>query len=234
MLTTIAAIAGLIFGASGLLISILNYRRDRPSLTVSLDWDSVTVLDRQGKQARFARIYITNSGRRPIYVTSAGIEFDPPRAPYVERTEKQGQIKGRKLGEGDPPLSLVVTGKTLDIVRGHAEYWKYVRAFAVDSTGKRYLSLKLKQCPPWGVGDGEVPYNFLMWGEVVECDLEQHQFESYLISGQWVLLNPEDHHELVEKLRKAGINESIHDAADTETPSITVLHKTKWPNAPGP
>lgn len=91
-------------------------------------------------------------------------------------------MKGRKLAEGDPPISLVVdaTGGGAEMTREHRSRWREFRAFAEDSTGKRYLSPKVKNCPSWGVGDGRVPWNVSLPTRIIECDLEQHQLESYL------------------------------------------------------
>ena len=192
MLTTITAIAGLIFGVSALLLSLLNYRRDRPKLLVSLRWDAITVRDTKGCDATFGQVYLTNTGRRPIYITAAGVEFDPPNAAWFTLTKKQGKVRGRKLAEGDPPLSLVVdaVGRGADMTRENSSYWREFRAFAEDNTGKRYYSKKTTKCPSWGDGDGRVPSNYLAAGRIIECDLEQHELESYLIKGEWVWYLP--------------------------------------------
>ncbi len=90
MLTTITAITGVVFGLSALLLSLLNYRRDRPKLLVSLRSDALTVRETEGRGAKFSQIYITNIGAT--------------------------------------------------MTRDHRRSWREFRAFAVDSTGKRYLS----------------------------------------------------------------------------------------------
>jgi hypothetical protein len=78
--TIVTAIIGVILGMSSLILSFLNFRRDRPKLLVSGRWDAITVCDQEGRQATYGQIYLTNSGRRPIYITAAGIDYDPPNA----------------------------------------------------------------------------------------------------------------------------------------------------------
>jgi hypothetical protein len=157
MLTTITAITGVVFGLCALVLSLLNYRRDRPKLLVSLRWDALTMRDTEGREAKFSQIYITNIGRRPIYITSAGLVFDPPRAWWFLNHEKQGKLRGRKLTEGDSPLSLVVDATRLGakMTRDHRRSWREFRAFAIDSTGKRYLSKEVKDWSIVGRGRWE-------------------------------------------------------------------------------
>ena len=45
MVTQIAAVCGVVFGFAGLVLSILNYFRDRPELVVALKWDMATTGD---------------------------------------------------------------------------------------------------------------------------------------------------------------------------------------------
>jgi hypothetical protein len=210
MLTTIAAIAGLVFGFTAFILSILNFRRDRPRLIVALQWDAVAVKDKHGTLAKFGRIYITNSGRRPIYITSAGIEV-ATRRPYGSiRSTTQGKPKGRKLAEGDPPLSLIVDadGSTIDLLMSWRDWWQDVRAYAIDSSGKKYVSPRVKKRPSWGIGDGRVPRGINGPSHTIECDLEQEQLETYITSGDFLLVRNSEVRRLREQARKAGANES--------------------------
>lgn len=236
MFTTITAIAGVILGLSSLVLALLNYRRDRPKLLVSLRWDAIVVRDTKGRDASFGQLYLTNTGRRPIYITSAGIEFDPPRASWFSRTERQGKVKGRKLGEGDPPLSLVVDATRLgaDLTREHSRYWRHFRAFAEDSTGRRYYSEKPTKRPSWGDGDGNIPNNVRLSGKIIECDLEQHELESYLLKGDWVLVSIADIWEMRQKLKAAGVDPATYFSFENDRDVITRIERTGRPSGESP
>jgi hypothetical protein len=234
--TTITAIIGVVFGLSSLILTLLNFRRDRPKLLVSLRWDAIIVRDTKGCDATFGQIYLTNTGRRPIYIRSAGIEFNPPRASWFTRTERQGKLKGRKLAEGDPPLSLVVDATRLgaDLTREHSRYWCEFRAFAEDSSGKRYYSEKPTQRPSWGDGDGNVPKNVTLSGKIIECDLEQHELEAYLIKGDWVLVSIAEIWEMREKLKAVGVDPADYFSFENDPDMITLIGRTGRPSGTPP
>ena len=230
MLTTITAIIGVLFGLSSLVISLLNYRRDRPKLIISLRWDAITVRDREGREATYGQIHLTNAGRRPIYIQAAGIEYDPPGASWYRRTERQGKVKGRKLAEGDPPVSLVVeAGPGFEMLKDHGHHWREFRAFAEDSNGKRYFSPKTEERPSWGVGDGRVPNNLIDAGRIIECNLEQHQLESYLIKGDWVLIPSAEVDEMKKAAHKLGI-EFPNSEGEEGTRLVTFIGRTGRPS----
>lgn len=96
-LRDITTIAGLIFGLSAFVLSIVNYLRDRPVVVVDLIWDMTVAAD--GRQTGV--ITITNIGRRPIYVSHAALEL-PKEAPrrLILITKA---VPGEKLSEGDAP-----------------------------------------------------------------------------------------------------------------------------------
>lgn len=228
----VLATAAFVLGVIGTALGILNYRRDRPKLLVSLRWDAIVVRDTKGTNATFGQIYLTNTGRRPIYITSAGIEFNPPRAWWFTRTQRQGKQKGRKLAEGDPPLSLVVDATRLgaDITRDHCQFWRAFRAFAEDSSGKRYFSPKVTQRPSWGLGDGRVPDYVTLGGKIIECDLEQHELEAYLMKGEWSLVSIADISEMREKLRAAGLNPGHYFSFENDPEMITIIGRAGVPS----
>jgi hypothetical protein len=195
MLTTITAIAGLFFGLAGFTLGLLNYRRDRPKLRIFIDWDTCLVRDRRA-QAKLGRIYITNAGRRPIYIVSAGLVLFTLASAGIRRV-RTGAVKGRRLAEGDPPLSLIVPD-TVEAARTlwqrHAGHWRYLRAFAVDSNGKTYLSRRMKRRPYWGIGDGNISDDLVekipSWQ--IDCHLEEHELELGLLNGTWTIRSLEE------------------------------------------
>ena len=151
MVTQIAAVCGVVFGFAGLVLSILNYFRDRPELVVALKWDMATTGDlKHDPNKLWGIVRVTNTGRRPIFLTAVALEL-----PKLFATEKGfehnllvlgGSLGGKKLTEGDPPAVFVVTQD--DLTR-YSTVWNQIRAIAEDSTGRRYKSRKVSERPSW-------------------------------------------------------------------------------------
>jgi hypothetical protein len=144
-LSDITAIAALIFGLSGLVLSISNFIRDRPKVVVTLQWD-MTLADGISKGKQIGLITITNVGRRPIYISHTSLKM-PKESPTAYLVIKEG-IMGEKLSEGDRPKIYPVEYKGLE---EFAKYWKGIRAQVSDSTGKVWLSKRnaIKIEPSW-------------------------------------------------------------------------------------
>jgi hypothetical protein len=144
-LSDLTAIAGLIFGLSGLMLSVSNFLRDRPKIVVTLQWD-MTVLDSGSQKKQIGLITITNIGRRPIYISHAALRM-PKESPNAYLVIKDA-IMGEKLSEGDRPKIYPVEYRGLE---GFAKYWKGIRAQVSDSTGKVWLSKRnaIKVQPSW-------------------------------------------------------------------------------------
>jgi hypothetical protein len=192
MLTTVAAVAGLIFGFAGLVLGVLNYRRDRPSLRVVLEWDSVIVGDKTGRQVRLGQVYVVNTGRRPVYINAAGIELWSTTPDEFIHRKSLGVVQGRKLAEGDPPICFIVPDnhEAAEALVEDAQYWRDIRAFAIDSSGKKYFSRKVLFRPQWGKGDGKASRADLRLSWVIECHVERHHIESICRAHQEVDSHP--------------------------------------------
>jgi hypothetical protein len=80
-------------------------------------------------------IKVTNVGRRPIFISAVALEVpsEKPRKLLLIN----GSIPGKKLSEGDMPSTHMVSYSQL---RPYSPFWKKMRAYAEDSTGKRYYS----------------------------------------------------------------------------------------------
>jgi hypothetical protein len=149
--TLITAICGVIFGFGGLLLSILNYFRDRPKLVVTLQWDmAVTDNPTYDPQKPWGLVRVTNIGRRPVYLGIVALKL-----PKDFKTEKgfehshlvlSQSIGGKKLAEGDPPAGFIVNQ---DDLAKYSQVWRKIRAIAEDSTGKTYESKKVSKRPSW-------------------------------------------------------------------------------------
>jgi hypothetical protein len=149
--TLITAICGVVFGFGGLLLSILNFLRDRPRLVVRLRWDMVpTDNPTYDPKKSWGIVRVTNVGRRPVHVARVALKL-----PKGARTLKglkythlivDDSIKGTRLAEGDPAAGFVVNQD--DMVK-HSAVWRHIRAIAEDSTGKTYISKKVREKPSW-------------------------------------------------------------------------------------
>jgi hypothetical protein len=79
-MTMLTALAGVIIGTAGLVLSVLNYFRDRPKVIVKLVWHNV-VTDEHEAEKTSCEIIVANVGRRPIYISHAHLSY--PDTPVV-------------------------------------------------------------------------------------------------------------------------------------------------------
>ena len=137
----VTAILGAVLGAAGLTISILAMLRDRPKITVFLNWD-VESVERPG--FRIGVVSVTNVGRRAVYIGAVALEL--PKHREYKALLLKGSIPGKRLGEGDPPAKFMVSYDKLEKYKAN---WYRIRAFAEDSAGKKYDSKFTARKPSW-------------------------------------------------------------------------------------
>ncbi len=139
-LTIAGSVLGMIFGTAGLTLGVLNYRRDRPEVKVTLAWNMVNL---QTKKV-MGLIKVTNTGRRAVFISVAALEIPNSSAVYV----LNDSLSGAKLGEGDKPAAYFVSH---DGLAKHSQNWRRIRAFVEVSTGQRYYSSypRRNEPPPW-------------------------------------------------------------------------------------
>ena len=141
IVSLVTAILGAVLGAAGLIISIFAFLRDRPRITVFLNWD-VESVERPG--FRIGVVSVTNVGRRAAYIGAVALEL-PKHSDYKALLLK-GSIPGTRLGEGDPPAKYMVS---YDKLEKYKSDWNRIRAFAEDSAGKKYYSRFTGSKPSW-------------------------------------------------------------------------------------
>ena len=141
IVSLVTAILGAVLGAAGLIISILAFLRDRPRLTVFLQWD-VESIERPG--FRIGVVSVTNVGRRAAYIGAVALQL-PKHSDYKALLLK-GSVPGTRLGEGDPPAKYMVS---YDKLEKYKSDWYRIRAFAEDSAGKKYYSRFTGSKPSW-------------------------------------------------------------------------------------
>lgn len=132
-ITPIAALLGAISGSAGLAIGILNYLRERPRLVIRVILNAKSVEPGMLHSASSAVIWISNGGRRPVYVCDVllfrGRKIPPLRLSTFAET--------KRLEEGSPPLHYQVP---IALLGSTAAGKPRCRAVAVDSAGRRYKS----------------------------------------------------------------------------------------------
>jgi hypothetical protein len=139
------SIVSLIVGAAGFTLSILNYRRDHHKVTVRLQWDSGYSGPIRKPQDVWGEIYVTNEGRRPISITFVGLEI--PGKEFSQNLIGDEEQPVRKLAEGDSPIRIKVPQDYL--LKKHSGRWREIRAVAMDSVGRTYISKQIKHVPTW-------------------------------------------------------------------------------------
>ena len=146
-ITQLAAVVGMVLGTAGFIMSLMNYLRDRPCITVRLKWDmSIINNPRYDHTKMWGVVTVTNVGRRPIFISIAALRV--PKGFGLSHLVLSESASGKKLAEGDPPARFMVTQNELS---KYKSTWRDLRAYVEDSTGKRYVSKRLEKSnvPSW-------------------------------------------------------------------------------------
>jgi hypothetical protein len=142
-----AALVGVVLGALGSVLGVLNYLRDRSRVTVTLQWDmSVTPGPVYDASKKWGFVKVANVGRRPVFVSHAALYL--PKGSTDRILLLRDSVTGEKLAEGDPPKSYMVDQSELGSYTGD---WKKVYVEIIDSTGKKWRSKRQKwqTVPSW-------------------------------------------------------------------------------------
>ena len=146
-LNDFATTVGLLVGGAGFALGVLNYFRDKAKVIVELSWDmSVTEGTQYDSSKSWGVVYVTNVGRRPIYVSHAALKL-PKGYDHSHLVLMEG-VQGVKLTEGDPTQTFMVDQEGMEV---YAKDWKTVIAQVNDSSGKAWKSSKRKnkKKPSW-------------------------------------------------------------------------------------
>ena len=136
---------GLCFGLAGFVLGVLNYLRDRHRIDITLQWDlDVTPGTSYDQTKKWGVIRVTNAGRRPTYVSHVALKI--PKGYDHSHLVIMGGISGKKLSEGDPTESFVVTQ---DGMNAYAKDWNRIVAQVTDSAGRNWYSKPPRDKPSW-------------------------------------------------------------------------------------
>lgn len=135
---------GLAFGVAGSFLSVLNYRRDRYRVLVSLYWD-MTMTSDSGRTKRRGVIVVANTGRRSIFVSHTALKL--PATQENSHLLIPDGVLGRKLSEGDPPAVYIIEQ---DDMEPYSDSWMEIVAQVSDSSGNVWCSEKPTKKPSWG------------------------------------------------------------------------------------
>ena len=140
-LSELAAVLGMILGTAGFVMGLMNYLRDRPKIKVSVNWH----MEEIHTGVKMGMVFVTNVGRRPIFI-SAAVMLMPKGFGEHSRFLLAESIPGKKLSEGDAPVSFKIDNKGME---KYAKVWRKVRVYVEDSAGRKYFAKKLSRVPPW-------------------------------------------------------------------------------------
>jgi hypothetical protein len=152
--TAVGAVIGSITGIAGLTLGILNYRRDRPRLEVSLSWDMETVghPDYDPKKD-YCVIVVRNVSRRTVFYSHPHMAMLGRKKFLFFGKRKifkhfmiHGTLEEITLQEGDAPRKYIVDQSAF---AEYAKDWRHIRGAAVDGAGKHYYSKPSKNPPKW-------------------------------------------------------------------------------------
>jgi hypothetical protein len=147
--TFVLSIIGTLTGTAGIVLSILNYLRDRASGLVSLQWDFQELgPNNQPTGQPVGVVAIANNGRRPLYIKLVFLEV-PKRSGHGPVILKRS-LQGHRLAEGDPELVIPISSEAQSALRERfATYWREIYAVAADNCGHQYRSKPPKKQPSW-------------------------------------------------------------------------------------
>lgn len=147
-LAELVSLAGLVFGVSGCVLGILNYRRDSARIEVTLQWDLAVTPDTEyDPDKKWGCIAVVNVGRRAAYISHVALRLPKSKYEHSHLLIKAG-IAGKKLSEGDPAEHYMVSQNDME---QYAKHWRQVVAQVSDSSGKVWLSRRVhkKAVPSW-------------------------------------------------------------------------------------
>lgn len=142
MFSLIASIIGMVTGLSALILSWSNYMKDRPNIIIELKRRETKAIENPKLVDEALVIIISNNGRRPAYITQVGLELSKSELGYNRCLLVADSTKGRKIGEGDSPMTFSLPKK---ILKPHSGIMENSRAIAFDDRGKRYVSNTIKE-----------------------------------------------------------------------------------------
>jgi len=146
-LNDFTTITSLVIGSFALTLGALNYFRDKAKIIVELSWDmTATENDEYDSNKLWGVIYVTNIGRRPIYISHAALSL--PKGYKDTHLLIMGGIKGKKLTEADPTEIFIVDQSGLEV---YAKDWIEIVAQVSDTSGRVWKSNKSKNTkkPSW-------------------------------------------------------------------------------------
>ena len=141
-ISEVVGFGGFLLGTVGTVLGVMSFSRDQGKLVVRLQWDMAMTGEDAAK--RIGCITVTNTGRRAIFISHVALRL--PKGGEISHFLIQGGLKGQKLSEGDSPAIFPVDQDGLET---YADKWQGIVAQVSDSTGKEWLSKKVKTIPSW-------------------------------------------------------------------------------------
>lgn len=144
IITIALAIIGTVTGSIALGLSAASYLRDRPKIQITFACGyRAHNAPPYDPNKDFALVSISNSGRRPVYISLVYLEFPGDFDGIVNDSLQNPQT----FPEGGAPATYLTDEEEL---KKFANSWPVIRAIAIDAAGKHYRSKRLSKKPKWG------------------------------------------------------------------------------------
>lgn len=144
---TILVFLSLLVSTIALIISLLNYRRDKYKVLIDLDWDTDKTFIHPNSKIKetWGRISVRNIGRRPVFITLVGLKY--PNSEIIVNLLNNENEGGVKLEEHDKPLIIKIPQNL--VLKQFAKDWNKIYAVAYDIAGKEYKTKREWIKPSW-------------------------------------------------------------------------------------
>jgi hypothetical protein len=140
-ITLSLAILGTITGVVGTALGIWSFKRDTPSVVVSVLWDAKKHPPSDSDES-WGVLRIENTGRRSVFVSHAHIRVGKSEKVYVIPET----ISGYKISEGDKPIIIPLSQQGLELFSND---WETVCIVVEGTGGKKYTSNFPEKRPSW-------------------------------------------------------------------------------------
>jgi hypothetical protein len=143
--TFLLSLVGTLTGITGTVLGILNHMRDRPTATVTLQWDMTVTDGTRDPSKLWGLVRVTNTGRRSLHLSAVALQLPKGcrERPFLLLKDS---MQGYTLHEASKPAGFTVDQ---DQMKEYASLWNKIRAYAESSTGKVYRSKCPRQRPSW-------------------------------------------------------------------------------------
>lgn len=133
--TNWVSVYGAVFGTIGLILSLLNYFRDRAKIKIKFrkGWVFIGSVAPYKNNTPYDNIKVINFGRRPISIEKAGARIEKnKKGKYIIISDNFVSFKNKILTELNPAVDFYYESSTLN-------HEKIYYLIVYDATGRKYI-----------------------------------------------------------------------------------------------